>query len=182
MFSRLLSISIFVVVTVQSAIANNLKGQDPLAFTFPKQYSFYDDYYLNDRRYNGEGSGIYAGLDEYFDDDEYDQLLNMINNTTTSTGSSSIGSMTIKHMVTKLPYYGKNNESTTKYNYADVNEFYEDYLEDDIYYQEDVLTKGTSTPLSTISTSTVVPHRSPIRILFSFLTRPPIAIGILVGK
>ncbi|UJR15189.1 hypothetical protein I4U23_002150 [Adineta vaga] len=65
----------------------------------------------------------------------------------------------------------------------DVNEFDEDYkddLEDSVDYNE-ATTKTSSIPLSSTRSAPVVPQQKPIRVFFSFLTRPPIAAGILAG-
>ncbi|CAF0938177.1 unnamed protein product [Rotaria sordida] len=73
--------------------------------------------------------------------------------------------------------------------FKDDNEEYADDLEDDAYYNEFTVTNKIST--TTYSTtryltpttrqSLVVNHTAPIWILFKFLTRPPIAAGILAG-
>ncbi|CAF0938160.1 unnamed protein product [Rotaria sordida] len=73
--------------------------------------------------------------------------------------------------------------------FKDDNEEYADDLEDDAYYNEFTVTNKIST--TTYSTtryltpttrqSLVVNHTAPIWILFKFLTRPPIAAGILAA-
>ncbi|CAF3831303.1 unnamed protein product [Rotaria sp. Silwood1] len=77
--------------------------------------------------------------------------------------------------------------------FKDDNEEYADDLEDDAYYNEFTVTNkiSTSTTTKTYLTtryltpttrqSLIVNHTAPIWILFKFLTRPPIAAGILVG-
>ena len=86
--------------------------------------------------------------------------------------------------------------STPVFNDLDGNEFkdeHEDYtddLEDDAYYNEPTVSNRVPTT-TTIHTSrypglttrqtTVGNHTTPLWILFSFLTRPPIAAGILAG-
>ena len=92
----------------------------------------------------------------------------------------------------------KNENSTisSTFNDLDVNEFkddheeYADDLEDDAYYNEPTVSNrvpmGSPPPTRYPSPSTRAPistnHTTPIWILFSFLTRPPIAAGILAGK
>jgi hypothetical protein len=93
----------------------------------------------------------------------------------------------------------KNTTSTTtiSLNDLDTNEFkedpdeYADDLEDDAYYNEPTISNKVATPpvlmtrypvTSTRPSILSVNHTAPIWILFSFLTRPPIAAGILAGK
>ncbi|CAF3215893.1 unnamed protein product [Rotaria sp. Silwood2] len=75
--------------------------------------------------------------------------------------------------------------------FKDDNEEYADDLEDDAYYNEFTVTNKMSTTTTHSTTryltpttrqSLVVNHTAPIWILFKFLTRPPIAAGILAGK
>jgi len=179
MFIRLLIISIFLVVVVQSTVTNSSKGQSPDTPILPKQASIYDDYDLNDKKTNVEGSGGAANLDEYADEENDDQLSKI----TATTMSSSSSTTTPTTTTIKLPEPIKKNESSTKINDLDTDEFNEDYkddLEDDVDYNE-ITTKMTSVTLSSTRSSTVVRPRTPIRVLFSFLTRPPIAAGILAG-
>lgn len=91
----------------------------------------------------------------------------------------------------------KNENSTisSTFNDLDVNEFkddheeYADDLEDDAYYNEPTISNrvamGSPPPTRYPSPPTRAPismnHTTPIWILFSFLTRPPIAAGILAG-
>ncbi|CAF3978995.1 unnamed protein product, partial [Rotaria sp. Silwood1] len=77
--------------------------------------------------------------------------------------------------------------------FKDDNEEYADDLEDDAYYNEFTVTNKISTSTTTktyLTTRYLTPttrqslignHTAPIWILFKFLTRPPIAAGILVG-
>lgn len=175
MFIRLLISSIFLIVVVQSAVTNSSKGQPPATATLPKSASLYDDYDLTDKKTNGEGSGASASLDEYADEEDDDQLSKI----TATTISSTTSTTTTK----KIPEQKKKIESGTKPNDLDKDEFNEDYnddLVDDVDYNE-VTTKLTSTTLSSTRPSSVVQRRTPLRALFSFLTRPPIAAGILAG-
>jgi len=179
MFIRLLITSIFFVVVVQSTVTNSSKGQPSASPPIlPKQASLDHDYELNDKKTNVEGSGGAASLDDYADEEDDDQLSKITATTMISSSSSSTTSTT-----TKLPEQKKKNESSTKPNDLDSNEFNEDYkddLEDDVDYNE-VTTKITSVSLSSTRPSSTVQHRTSIRVFFSFLTRPPIAAGILAG-
>ncbi|CAF2744089.1 unnamed protein product [Rotaria sp. Silwood2] len=74
--------------------------------------------------------------------------------------------------------------------FKDDNEEYADDLEDDAYYNEFTVTNKMSTTTTHSTTryltpttrqSLVVNHTAPIWILFKFLTRPPIAAGILAA-
>ena len=93
----------------------------------------------------------------------------------------------------------KKNESSTPssaLNDLDASEFkddpeeYADDLEDDAYYNEPTVTNKVSIvsfsttryPILTTHQTVAVNHTTPIWALFSFLTRPPIAVGILAGK
>jgi len=93
----------------------------------------------------------------------------------------------------------KNDSSTTvstAFNDLDASEFkddheeYADDLEDDAYYNEPTISNKISLssfsttryPIPTTRQSLGVNHTTPIWMLFSFLTRPPIAAGILAGK
>jgi hypothetical protein len=93
----------------------------------------------------------------------------------------------------------KNDSSTTlspAFNDLDASEFkddheeYADDLEDDAYYNEPTISNKISLssfsttryPIPTTRQSLAVNHTTPIWMLFSFLTRPPIAAGILAGK
>lgn len=93
----------------------------------------------------------------------------------------------------------KKNESSTTispaFNDLDASEFkddpeeYADDLEDDAYYNEPTISNkvspssfpSTRYPTLTTRQSLPVNHTTPIWMLFSFLTRPPIAAGILAG-
>lgn len=180
MFIRLLIItSILFASVVQSAVTNSSKGQ-PSAFPIlPKQTSVDDDYDLNDKKTNIEGSGGTASLDEYADEEIDDQLSKITATTISSSTSTTTTTTTIK-----LPEQKKKNESSAKINNLDADEFNEDYkddLEDDVDYNE-MTTKITSVSFSSTRPTSVVQHRTPLRVFFSFLTRPPIAAGILAGS
>ncbi|CAF0964944.1 unnamed protein product [Rotaria sordida] len=172
MFIRFLITSIFIIV-VQSTVTNNLKNKSSSTLLSPKQFSFDDDDdYLNDKKIHSEGSGSSATLDDYADedgddDDDDDQLSKIITSSTVSTTT------TVKRIITKTFEQKKKNENYTKINSFDINEFYDDY-KDDIDYNEPTI-KTTTILLS----STIRP--TSIRIILSFLTRPPIAAGILGG-
>ncbi len=181
MFMQLLITSIFFILVVQSAVTNSSKGQPPTATPIlSKQASLYDDYDLTDKKTNAEGgSGAAASLDEYADEEEDDQLSKIT--ATTMSSSTSTTTTTTKRTTTKIPEQKDGN--STKNDDLGVDEFNEDYkddLEDDIDYNE-ITTKMTSVSLSSTRPSSVVQRHTPIRILFSFLTRPPIAAGILAG-
>jgi hypothetical protein len=179
MFIQLLTTSllcIVVVVVAQSTVTNSLQGQSPAASILPKQASLDDDYDLNDKTTTAEGSGIAASLDDYVDEEDDDQL-SKITATTTSTSTSTTTT------TTKRPELKKINESSIKSDDFDANEFPEDYkddLDDSIDYNE-ITTKMTNVFLSTTRSSSTVSHRTPLRVFFGFLTRPPIAAGILAG-
>jgi hypothetical protein len=97
------------------------------------------------------------------------------------------------------PMRKKNQSSTTlspAFNDLDASEFkddheeYADDLEDDAYYNEPTISNKISPssfsitryPMLTTRPSLAVNHTTPIWMLFTFLTRPPIAAGILAGK
>jgi len=176
MFIRLLISSIFFIVVVQSAVTNSSIGQPPaVSPILPKSGSIYDDYDLNDKKTNTEGSGTAASLDEYADEDE-DYQLSKITAITTSS-STSTTTTTTKRTTKKI------DESSTKTNDLDNDEFNEDYKDDlagDVDYNE-ITTKISTTSLSSTRPSPVVQPYTPIRVFFKFLTRPPIAAGILAG-
>jgi hypothetical protein len=97
------------------------------------------------------------------------------------------------------PIRKRNQSSTTlspAFNDLDASEFkddqeeYADDLEDDAYYNEPTISNKVSPssfsitryPILTTRQSLAVNHTTPIWMLFTFLTRPPIAAGILAGK
>ena len=98
------------------------------------------------------------------------------------------------------PIRKRNQSSTTlspAFNDLDGSEFkddqeeYADDLEDDAYYNEPTVSNKVSPSsfsitrypvLTTRQTTVAVNHTTPIWMLFTFLTRPPIAAGILAGK
>ena len=118
--------------------------------------------------------------------------------TTTTTTTTIPSSKWMKSTSTYDQPRRKNENSTisSTFNDLDVNEFkddheeYADDLEDDAYYNEPTISNrvpmGSPPPTRYPSPSTRAPismnHTAPIWILFSFLTRPPIAAGILAGK
>jgi len=179
MFIRLLITSIFFIAIVQSAVTDSPKVQPPTATPIlPKQASLYDDYDLNDKKTNSEGSGGTASLDEYTDEDEEDQLSKI-----TATTMMSSTSTTTTTTTTIILEQNMKNETSTKNDDLVTDEFNEDYkddLEDDVDYNE-ITTKTTIVSLSSTRPSPVVEHLTPIRVFFKFLTRPPIAAGILSG-
>jgi hypothetical protein len=201
---------VLVAIVVQAAVSNNSsKGQAADAFTLPKQASLYDDYDLNDHKALGnsvEGSGGAASLDEYADDDEEEQLSKVTSTsssstttaktTTTTQRTSSSTTWPNRWMKTTINYeQKKKNESSTPLSDLDTNEFKEDHedyaddLEDDAYYNEPTLATKiaiaspppTRLPVAPTRQPPAVQHRKPIWAFFSFLTRPPIAAGILTG-
>jgi hypothetical protein len=116
---------------------------------------------------------------------------------TTSTTTES--NKWIKTTVNYEQIRKKNQSSTTlspAFNDLDASEFkddheeYADDLEDDSYYNEPTISNKVSFPtfsttrypILTTRQSLAVNHTTPIWMLFSFLTRPPIAAGILAGK
>jgi len=119
--------------------------------------------------------------------------------TTTQRTSSSSSTITLPNRWTKTTVnyqqQQKKNESSTLLKDLDTNEFKEDHedyaddLEDDAYYNEPTLATKigiaspppTRPPVSPGRQPPAVTHRTPVWALFSFLTRPPIAAGILAG-
>ncbi|CAF3647630.1 unnamed protein product [Rotaria sp. Silwood1] len=189
MFIRLLITSIFIIIIIQSTLTNNIKDKTSSTFTFPKQYSFDDDIdYINDKKIHNEGNDNNSNLDEYADEDDDDDDDNDDNPlskmpTTTTIRTISTTTTTMKHIMTKIFEQKKKNETNTKKNSLDTNEFYDDYKEDldddDIFYNEPTIKMTTISLLSSTRLSTI--HPTSIRGIFNFLTRPPIAAGILGG-
>jgi uncharacterized protein YchJ len=126
---------------------------------------------------------------------------------TTTTTTKRMTSTTIvsnnRWMKTTINYEkikNKNQSTTTispAFNDGDASEFkddheeYADDLEDDAaYYNEPTISNKVSLtvfsttryPILTTRQSLAVNHTAPIWIIFTFLTRPPIAAGILAGK
>ncbi|CAF0969205.1 unnamed protein product [Adineta steineri] len=176
MFIKLLAISVLLtIISVQSAVLNNSQSQSPAIVIVPKQASSFDHYDLNDLTTAAEGSGDgAANLDDYVDEDDDNQLSKVTATTISSTSTTT----TTKRSTTKI-------QNSTKVLDLDANEFDEDYkddLDDNVDYNE-VTTKSIGIPLS--STRPLPPpiERRPtsLRELFSFLTRPAIAAGILAG-
>lgn len=173
MFIPLLIINIFLCIIVQCAPINTLKEKPTPSLTFPKQYS--NDY---DGNLNIEGSGSHANLDEYpdEDDDDDDGYLSKLTSTTTSTRVT-----TTKRVIPKFAVQKKIIESIDD---VDSNEFDDDYkedLEEDTIYNE-VATKVTTTSPSSTNSLNVTRRPASIRGFLSFLSRPPIAAGILGGS
>lgn len=125
--------------------------------------------------------------------------------TTTSTSTTTSTTTTVLNRWMKTTFKNhelmktKNQSSTTlspAFNDIDASEFkddpeeYTDDLEDDAYYNEPTISNKISPsslppgryPLLTTRPIPSANHTTPIWILFSFLTRPPIAAGILAGK
>ena len=123
--------------------------------------------------------------------------------TTMTTATSTTTTVLNRWMKTTFKNYelmkSKNQSSTTlspAFNDIDASEFkddpeeYSDDLEDDAYYNEPTISNKISPssfpparhPLLTTRPISPVNHTTPIWILFTFLTRPPIAAGILAGK
>jgi len=127
--------------------------------------------------------------------------------TTTSTSITTrrmMSSTTLSNRWMKTTFHyeqlkKKNQSSTTTTSSAlndlDVSEFkddheeYADDLEDDAYYNEPTVSNKVSITLFSSTRYPILPthqspsvnHTTPIWLLFSFLTRPPIAAGILAG-
>lgn len=120
---------------------------------------------------------------------------------TTRRTSTSTTSLPSKWSKTTFNYdFPKRRNMTTPssapFNDLDANEFkedqeeYADELEDDAYYNEPTVSNKVSVapivtsryPMAPTRSSLPVNHTTPIWMLFSFLTRPPIAAGILAGK
>ncbi|CAF5179023.1 unnamed protein product, partial [Rotaria magnacalcarata] len=119
---------------------------------------------------------------------------------TTTTGTTVLLTPWTKPTFNHESRIGKNRSSTTTlatFNDLDASEFkddqeeYPDELEDDPDYNEFQQTTKTSTttfsttrysiPITTTRHSSIANHTAPIWVLFKFLTRPPIAAGILAG-
>jgi len=121
--------------------------------------------------------------------------------TMTTKRTTSTTTLSDKWMKTTVNYEQirkKNQSSTTlspAFNDVDASEFkddheeYADDLEDDSYYNEPTITNKVSLPtfsttrypILTTRQSSSTNYTTPIWMLFSFLTRPPIAAGILAG-
>lgn len=127
-------------------------------------------------------------------------LLTTTTTTTTATATTStsrrMSTTTTRWMKPSDPPKKKNLTTTTPALDLDGNEFkddheeYADDLEDDVYYNEPTITSKItvasiiSTPrYPTVTTRSPVPvnHTTPLWVLLNFLTRPPIAVGILAG-
>lgn len=178
MFVQLLLTSTFCLLVVQSAITNSSKGQ--LSTSSPilaKQAILDEDYDLNDKKLTDEGSGDHANLDEYADEEDDDEQLSKVTATTTTIRTTST---TIKTTTTvKIPEQKKKNDT-----HMESDEFSEDYhddLENDIDYNE-ITTRVTVLPTTSTRLTPAITTRTPLRVLFSFFTRPPIAAGILTGS
>ena len=175
MFIRLLVTFFLLCVTVQSAVTSSSKSPSPNAAILPKQAASFDQLELNDGTATVEGSGEGANLDEYADDDENEQLAKV----TATTMSSSTSTTT----TTKLP--PKKTTNVTKSSDLDANEFDEDYkddLEDNVDYNEVTTKTSNVSPSSTRPSHAAQPPKTSMRVFFGFLTRPPIAAGILAGS
>ena len=142
-----------------------------LASALPLKSALIEKIPSNDQKTTIEGSG--ASLDDYEDEDEQLAKVTATTSTTLSTSKrSTIASSTKAHNST-------NNDE------LDDNEFKEDFADDleDIAYDHELTSlDSTVLPPSTTRTPTTAQNPSPARVFFGFLTRPPIAAGILVGK
>lgn len=135
----------------------------------------------------------------------------MITTTTTSTvtvptttASTTSTTRRLSTTTTTTTRWMKPNDSPKKKNFTtttppldlDGNEFkddheeYADDLEDDVYYNEPTVTSKVTVPsmistprypMVTTRSPVSVNHTAPIWIVLNFLTRPPIAVGILAG-
>ena len=176
MLFQLLITSFLLFVTVQSAVfGNSARQSTSTAAVLPKQALAFDQYDLHDGTSTAEGSGDGANLDEYADDDEDEQLSKVT--ASTSTIRTTMTTTTTKRSEMKTA-------NSTKMMDSGANEFDDDYkddIEDSIDYNE-ATTKITNVPLTTTHSGPAIPPQKPLRLFFSFLTRPPIAAGILAGK
>lgn len=178
---RLLLISIFLLIVIQYAVTDTVKIK-PASIFKPQQQSTFidDDDYSNDdnKNLNIEDSSSIANLDEYNDeddDDDNDEDLIKLTSTTVST--------TTKRSLSKLLDLKQKYDSTKKPTDAGDKEFDDDYndLDDDVSYDE-TTTKGTTARLTTKSTTMVTHRQSSLRLFLTYLSRPPVAAGILAGK
>ena len=164
MFTRCLIASMCCVAVAQAAIAKGQVAAQPVSLT--------DGLELTKPKTSVEGSG--ASLDDYADEDIEDQLAKItVTTTTKSTTTTKVASST---KTTTRPV-GEDD--------FDANEFKEDYADDleDETFSRDSTSQTTLAPTRSSSTVKHPPHQYiPLRVLFGFLTRPPIAAGILVGK
>ena len=152
------------VVVVQAAIAKGQVSAQPVSPT--------DGLDLTKPKTSVEGSG--ASLDDYADEDIDDQLAKITATTTTTTTTTTKAAVSTK--TTTRPM-GEDD--------FDANEFKEDYVDDleDETFSRDTTSQTTLAPIRPSSTAKHPPRQYiPLRVLFGFLTRPPIAAGILVGK
>ena len=125
--------------------------------------------------------------------------------TTTIATTTTTTSSTVRRLSTTTTRWMKPSDSPKKKNLTtttppldlDGNEFkddheeYADDLEDDVYYNEPTVTSKLTVasmmttprqPLVTTRSPAPVHHTSPVWVLLNFLTRPPIAVGILAGR
>lgn len=184
MFVQLLLTSTFCILVVQSAITNSSKGQSSTSSPIlAKQAVLDEDYDLNDKKLTGEGSGDLANLDEYADEEDDEQLSKVTATTIiTKLPSTTIRttSTTIKTTTTKIKIPEQKIKNDTHMESDEFSEDYKDDLENDIDYNE-VTTKVTVLPTTSTRLTPGITTRTPLRVLFSFFTRPPIAAGILTG-
>ncbi|CAF0975435.1 unnamed protein product [Adineta ricciae] len=173
LFPRLIT-SFLLFVTVQSAVfSNSARQSTSTAAILPKQALAFDQYDLHDGTSTAEGSGDGANLDEYADDDEDEQLSKVTASTSTIRTT----------MTTTTKRSEMKTANSTKMMDLGANEFDDDYkddIEDSIDYNE-ATTKITNVPLTTTRSEPAIPPQKPLRLFFNFLTRPPIAAGILAG-
>lgn len=169
-----ISFTCCLLIIVQSIEINSSKGQTSTLPILAKQASNDEDYDLTERKGQIEGSGVTASLDDYADEEIDEQLSQITASTLTSTIRSTTTTKSLEQKV---------NTTRIKFDDLDANEFNEDYkddLEDAVDYNE-LTTKMESTITSTTRSTATVQHRTSLRVLFAFLTRPPIAAGILAG-
>ena len=178
MFLPLLITSFLLFIVVQSAVFDNSARQSTTtAAVLPKQALSFDQFELHDGTSTAEGSGDGANLDEYADDDEDEQLSRVTASTSTKRTTMTMTTTTTKRSEMKTA-------NSTKMMDLGANEFDDDYkddIEDSVDYNE-ATTKITNAPLATTRPGPAIPPQKPLRVFFSFLTRPPIAAGILAGN
>lgn len=180
MLVRLLVTFGLLFVSVHSAVTSSPKSSPSNAAILPKQAVSFE----HDEAVTVEGSGEGANLDEYADDDENEQL-SKVTATTMRISSTSTTTTTTKKTTTTMRAAEKKPTNGSKSTDLDANEFDEDYkddLEDNVDYNE--VTSAASSPSTTSTRPSPVPprHNTPVRLFFGFLTRPPIAAGILAGS
>jgi hypothetical protein len=172
------------IVVLQSATIDTL-GKRTTHSTLPSKDSFVNKINANDLKSTGEGSG--ANLDDYDDEDE--QLVKITTTTILSSTKHVLTTVTSMRSSTIKPAK-KNISSNMNYD-LDDNEFKDDFSDDleESAYDHDLTSLENAPLFSSTSYSTTITKipanivsQSSIRTFFRFLSRPPIAAGILVGK